>query len=115
VRAAKEMKHFKVKLVDMGNACFTFKKLSSLIQTRNYRSPEVIIRSDYDTAADIWSLGCTIFELVTGRVLFRPKKVEGKHSKNQDHLGAIEDLIGPCQNLDFLLSGKKSTVRTALF
>lgn len=85
VRAIKEMKHFKVKIVDMGNACYTYKKFSSLIQTRNYRSPEVIIRSKYDETADIWSLGCTIFELVTGRLLFRPKKTE-KFSKNQDHL-----------------------------
>jgi len=82
VRAIKEMKHFKVKVVDMGNACYTTKKLSSLIQTRNYRGPEVIIRSTYDTSADIWSLGCTVFELVTGRILFRPKKIEGKQSKN---------------------------------
>lgn len=82
VRAIKEMKHFKVKVVDMGNACYTTKKFSSLIQTRNYRGPEVIIRSTYDTSADIWSLGCTVFELVTGRILFRPRKVEGKQSKN---------------------------------
>jgi hypothetical protein len=31
VRAVKEMKHFKVKVVDMGNACFQNKKISSLI------------------------------------------------------------------------------------
>lgn len=85
VRAIKEMKNFKVKIVDMGNACFTYKKYSSLIQTRHYRSPEVMIRSNYNETADIWSLGCTVFELVTGRLLFRPKKTD-KYSKNQDHL-----------------------------
>lgn len=110
VKAIKEMKHFKVKIVDMGNACYTFKKLSSLIQTRPYRGPEVIIRSTYDESADIWSMGCTLFELVTGRLLFRPTKTE-KFSKNQDHLAQIEELIGPCPNKELMLSGKKSQVR----
>jgi serine/threonine-protein kinase SRPK3/serine/threonine-protein kinase SRPK1 len=76
VRAIKEMKHFKVKIVDMGNACKIEKNRAKLIQTRYYRSPEVIIRRGYDESADIWSLGCTVFELITGRILFRPKKTE---------------------------------------
>jgi serine/threonine-protein kinase SRPK3 len=108
VRAAKEMKHFKVKIVDMGNACYTYKKFSSVIQTRNYRAPEVMIRSKYDESADIWSLGCTVYELVTGRLLYRPKKVPGKHGKNQHHLHQISMVIGPCQNTSFLKSGKHS-------
>ena len=81
VRAIKEMKHFKVKIVDMGNACCVTKKISSVIQTRNYRGPEVMVRAKYDQSADIWSLGCTVWELVTGKLLFRPKKTEN-HGKN---------------------------------
>lgn len=113
VRATKEMKNFKVKIVDMGNACYTHKK-PNLIQTRNYRGPEVIIRGAFDETADIWSLGCTVFELVTGRLLFRPRKTE-KFSKNQDHLAQIIELIGPCTNREFLFSGKKSAVSISLF
>jgi serine/threonine protein kinase len=81
VRAAKEMKHFKVKIVDMGNACYINKHYSSVIQTRNYRGPEVILRGEYSENADIWSLGCTVFELVTGKLLFRPRK-NPRHSRN---------------------------------
>lgn len=88
VRAIKEMKHFKVKIVDMGNACYGSKKISSLIQTRNYRGPEVMVRGKYDHSADIWSLGCTVWELVTGKLLFRPKKTKD-HGKNQHHLSMI--------------------------
>jgi serine/threonine protein kinase len=55
-----------VKIVDLGNACWTHKHFSDDIQTRQYRAPEVIITSPYDTSADIWSLGCMVFELLTG-------------------------------------------------
>lgn len=48
VRAIKEITNFKVKIVDMGNACFSTKKKSSVIQTRNYRGPEVMVRAKYD-------------------------------------------------------------------
>ena len=37
-----------------------------------YRSPEVIIGSGYDTSADMWSLACMVFELLTGDLLFEP-------------------------------------------
>ena len=84
-----------VKLCDMGNACYVDKHYSDIIQTREYRSPEVILGGDYDSSADIWSLACMIFELVTGDYLFDPKK--GKtYRKNDDHIALITELIGPC-------------------
>jgi serine/threonine protein kinase len=43
-----------VAIVDLGNGCWTHKHFSEDIQTRQYRSPEVIIGSSYDTSADIW-------------------------------------------------------------
>jgi serine/threonine-protein kinase SRPK3 len=109
VKALRESR-FNVKIVDMGNACYTDKKYSELIQTRQYRAPEVLFRSKYDESADLWSLACTVFELVTGDLLFEPKK--GKtYSKNEDHLALITELIGECPNKKFLLSGHKSKVR----
>lgn len=47
----------------------------------------------YDESADIWSLACMTFELVTGDYLFDPKK--GKtYRKNDDHLALISELLG---------------------
>ena len=60
------------KLVDFGNACWTYKQFTSDIQTRQYRCPEVLLGSKYSTPADIWSFACICFELVTGDVLFDP-------------------------------------------
>ncbi|CAA2966188.1 serine threonine- kinase SRPK [Olea europaea subsp. europaea] len=60
------------KLVDFGNACWTYKQFTSDIQTRQYRCPEVILGSKYSTSADMWSFACICFELATGDVLFDP-------------------------------------------
>jgi len=62
----------KCKLVDFGNACWTYKQFTSDIQTRQYRCPEVILGSKYSTPADMWSFACICFELATGDVLFDP-------------------------------------------
>ncbi|MBA0683967.1 hypothetical protein Goari_025585, partial [Gossypium aridum] len=66
----------KCKLVDFGNACWTYKKFTNDIQTRQYRCPEVILGSKYSTSADLWSFACICFELATGDVLFDPHSGE---------------------------------------
>lgn len=92
---------FNIKLCDMGNACYINKHYSDVIQTREYRSPEVILEGEYDESADLWSLACMVFELVTGDYLFDPKK--GKtYKKNDDHLALISELIGEVDDIDWL-------------
>ncbi|XRB05810.1 dual specificity protein kinase YAK1 [Pycnococcus provasolii] len=59
-----------VKLIDFGSACFTNKTVYSYVQSRFYRSPEVITCSSYDCAIDMWSLGCVAAELFLGLPLF---------------------------------------------
>lgn len=44
------------------------------IQTRHYRSPEIILRLPLDEKIDIWAAGGTIYELITHSVLFDPHK-----------------------------------------
>lgn len=61
------------KIVDLGNACWTYKQFTADIQTRQYRCPEVLLGSKYSTPADMWSFACIIFELATGDVLFDPR------------------------------------------
>ncbi|KAE8792248.1 Protein kinase dsk1 [Hordeum vulgare] len=60
------------KLVDFGNACWTYKQFTSDIQTRQYRCPEVLLGSKYSTSVDLWSFACGCFELASGDVLFDP-------------------------------------------
>lgn len=60
----------RIKIIDFGSSCFTTDYLSSYIQSRSYRAPEVLLGLPYDMKIDIWSLGCIAAELHTGRVLF---------------------------------------------
>lgn len=94
-------------IVDLGNACWTNKHFSSEIQTRQYRSPEVMIGYNYDTTADIWSCACMIYELLTGDVLFDPKH-GNETERDTDHLAQCHEMIGKIP-LPFALSGRKSS------
>lgn len=84
---------FRCKIVDFGNACWADKQFAEEIQTRQYRSPEVIIGSGYSFPADIWSFACIAFELATGDVLFAPKTGQG-FSEDEDHLALMMELLG---------------------
>lgn len=63
-------KGIKVKVIDFGSACYENKTVYTYIQSRFYRSPEVILGLQYKLPIDIWSLGCIIFELFIGYPLF---------------------------------------------
>ncbi|KAF6160469.1 hypothetical protein GIB67_019238 [Kingdonia uniflora] len=66
----------KCKVVDFGNACWVDKEFTYDIQTRQYRSPEVILGASYSFSVDMWSLACMAFELCTGDMLFASKAVK---------------------------------------
>ncbi|CAH2320301.1 Homeodomain-interacting kinase 2 [Pelobates cultripes] len=62
---------FKVKVIDFGCAIHTSKaQCSRYIQTRYYRSPEIILGLPFWEAIDMWSLGCIMAELFTGHPLY---------------------------------------------
>eukprot|EP00887_Chlorella_sp_A99_P000093 scaffold16.g93.t1 len=80
------------KIVDFGNACWTYKHFTEDIQTRQYRAPEVILGAPYDASADVWSLACMVFELVTGDFLFEPR-AGADYSRDEDHLAQMIELL----------------------
>uniref|UniRef100_A0A7S3D492 Protein kinase domain-containing protein n=1 Tax=Palpitomonas bilix TaxID=652834 RepID=A0A7S3D492_9EUKA len=59
-----------LKVIDFGSACKKDDRAFTYIQSRFYRSPEILLGLDYSPAIDIWSLACIIVELHTGEPLF---------------------------------------------
>eukprot|EP00180_Rhodochaete_pulchella_P003552 Plantae.Rhodophyta-Rhodochaete_pulchella.ctg617.p1 GENE.Plantae.Rhodophyta-Rhodochaete_pulchella.ctg617~~Plantae.Rhodophyta-Rhodochaete_pulchella.ctg617.p1 ORF type:complete len:277 (+),score=38.17 Plantae.Rhodophyta-Rhodochaete_pulchella.ctg617:76-831(+) len=83
-----------VKVVDFGNACWIDQHFTDDIQTRQYRSPEVILGAGYDPSADIWSVACVLFEVATGDFLFDPHSGK-EYDRDEDHLALMMELLGP--------------------
>ncbi|XP_072134770.1 SRSF protein kinase 1-like [Mobula birostris] len=95
-----------VKIADLGNACWVHKHFTEDIQTRQYRSLEVLIGAGYGTPADIWSTACMAFELATGDYLFEPHSGED-YSRDEDHIALIIELLGKMPR-KLILAGKYS-------
>ncbi|KAI5479041.1 dual-specificity tyrosine-(Y)-phosphorylation regulated kinase [Pseudohyphozyma bogoriensis] len=76
-----------IKVIDFGSSCFEHEKVYTYIQSRFYRSPEVILGMNYHMAIDMWSLGCIIAEMYTGYPIF-PGENE------QEQLACIMEVMG---------------------
>ncbi|KAM3134088.1 hypothetical protein pb186bvf_013814 [Paramecium bursaria] len=100
--------NFRLKIADLGNACWIHHHFSTLIQTRQYRSPEVLLGIKYNPTADIWSFACMIFEMLTGEYLFEPRQGPN-FSKNEDHLAQIQELLGKFPS-DYSTRGAKAKI-----
>ncbi|KAF2199242.1 serine/threonine-protein kinase SRPK2 [Delitschia confertaspora ATCC 74209] len=82
-----------VKIADLGNACWVSHHFTNDIQTRQYRSPEVILGSKWGASTDVWSMAAMVFELITGDYLFDPQSGT-KYGKDDDHIAQIIELLG---------------------
>jgi dual-specificity kinase/CDC-like kinase len=78
----------RVKVIDFGGATYDNEKKSSIVNTRQYRAPEVILGWGWSFPSDLWSAGCIIAELYLGELLF------ATHD-NAEHLALIERSVGP--------------------
>ncbi|XP_041817224.1 pre-mRNA processing factor 4Bb [Chelmon rostratus] len=60
-----------LKLCDFGSASHVADNdITPYLVSRFYRAPEIIIGKPYDYGIDMWSVGCTLYELYTGKILF---------------------------------------------
>ncbi|GHJ85748.1 hypothetical protein NliqN6_2150 [Naganishia liquefaciens] len=77
-----------LKVCDLGSACDAAEhEITPYLVSRFYRAPEIILGLPYDDALDMWSIGCTLYELYTGKILF-----PGKSNNHMLHL--MMDLKG---------------------
>ncbi|KIJ49669.1 hypothetical protein M422DRAFT_161158 [Sphaerobolus stellatus SS14] len=97
----KSLQSPQIKVIDFGSACHERQTVYTYIQSRFYRSPEVLLGLPYTAAIDMWSLGCIVVELFLGLPLF-----PGTSEYNQ--ITRIVDLLGiPPQHM--LENGKQTS------
>eukprot|EP01018_Ginkgo_biloba_P011411 Gb_41363 [translate_table: standard] len=77
-----------IKLIDFGSTTFGNQDHHSVISTRHYRAPEVILGLGWSYPCDIWSVGCILVELCLGETLFQTHE-------NLEHLAMMERVLGP--------------------
>lgn len=77
-----------IKVIDFGGATYDHEKKSSVVNTRQYRAPEVILGLSWSMPSDLWSAGCVIAECYLGNLFF------ATHD-NAEHLALIERAVGP--------------------
>jgi serine/threonine protein kinase len=86
------IENISIKLTDMGGSVLPGGKKRRHVQTSYYRSSELLLGLDYDTSSDIWALGCSIIELLTGKILFNPDSYDGNTVRH--HLFLIIKKLG---------------------
>jgi len=92
----------KIKLIDFGNATYEEEHHSSIINTRQYRGPEVLLSMGWNERSDLWSIGCILMELYSGDQLFETHE-------ELEHLALIERIIGKIP--EAMLNKASSSVR----
>lgn len=84
--------NYEIRVIDFGGSTFNDEHHSSLINTRQYRAPEVIlgilyIELGWDSSSDMWSLACILVELYTGELIFPTHK-------DSEHLAMMRKMFG---------------------
>ncbi|KAK4169500.1 dual specificity protein kinase lkh1 [Cladorrhinum sp. PSN259] len=75
-----------IRLIDFGSATFQDEYHSSVVSTRHYRAPEIILGLGWSYPCDIWSIGCILVEFYTGDALFQTHD-------NLEHLAMMEAVV----------------------
>ncbi|KAJ7220092.1 CMGC/CLK protein kinase [Mycena pura] len=76
-----------IRLIDFGSATFENEYHSTVVCTRHYRAPEIILGLGWSYPCDAYSLGCILVEFFTGVALFQTHD-------NLEHLAMMEMVMG---------------------
>lgn len=82
-----ELHSTEMRLIDFGSATFDSDYHSSVVSTRHYRAPEIILGMRWSFPCDVWSVGCILVEFFTGDALFQTHD-------NLEHLAMMQTILG---------------------
>ncbi|XP_024433574.2 dual specificity protein kinase CLK4 isoform X1 [Desmodus rotundus] len=87
-RDERTLKSTDIKVVDFGSATYDDEHHSTLVSTRHYRAPEVILALGWSQPCDVWSIGCILIEYYLGFTVFQTHD-------SKEHLAMMERILGP--------------------
>ncbi|ERE68947.1 dual specificity protein kinase CLK4 [Cricetulus griseus] len=87
-RDERTLKNTDIKVVDFGSATYDDEHHSTLVSTRHYRAPEVILALGWSQPCDVWSIGCILIEYYLGFTVFQTHD-------SKEHLAMMERILGP--------------------
>ncbi|KAI1073850.1 kinase-like domain-containing protein [Whalleya microplaca] len=94
-----------IRLIDFGSATFEDEYHSSVVSTRHYRAPEIILGLGWSFPCDIWSIGCILVEFFTGDALFQTHD-------NLEHLAMMENVCDSRIDTHLVQSVNKMATRS---
>ena len=84
-----------IKIIDFGNCEeFDSDKNQDEISVRSYRPPENFMNSGFNEKADMWTLGCLIFEMLTGEYLFEIDSDCDQNERDRRYLFEMFKILG---------------------
>lgn len=93
-----------IRLIDFGSATFQDEYHSSVVSTRHYRAPEIILGLGWSFPCDIWSIGCILVEFFTGDALFQTHD-------NLEHLAMMEAVFDARIDIDMARQAGKTNAQ----
>ncbi|EEH04351.1 protein kinase [Histoplasma capsulatum G186AR] len=97
----------RVVLSDFGSAVRGDERRNHDAQPNVYRSPEVMLKTEWSYPIDIWNVGVMIWDLFEGKHMFRGNDPDWKGYSTRAHLAEVIGILGP-PPLDMLKRGKRS-------
>merc|ERR1712187_594311 len=82
-----------IKLIDFGSTALENQYHSSVVSTRHYRAPEVVLGLGWSYPCDLWSVGCLLIELLNGVCLFQTHETLEHLAMMEAQLGKIPYLL----------------------
>lgn len=100
----RRLKDTTIRLIDFGSATRDADYHATIVSTRHYRAPEIILGLGWGHECDVWSVGCILVEFFTGEALFQTHE-------NVEHLAMMQRVLGPPPTADYYAQAHKTAMR----
>ncbi|WMV34749.1 hypothetical protein MTR67_028134 [Solanum verrucosum] len=80
------IRSFGVKIADFGLSLTleqSWTQKQGMRGTKRYMAPESLLKQEYGPEVDIWALGCTVYELITGTPLWESSNADPKFENDK--------------------------------